>query len=635
MASEGKSKKKGDADGNESDGSVCSTSSSSSSTSGGAKKKSAKGHPVLTEGEYRTIKPLRPIQSKTLPRRASTGASMGSVEQQTIINMVPPGQVIKVDVSKSKEYSNMDDRREPGGGTLGPATGVMSSFKPTDSAKLYASPDDLKTIGYREGVEGNSASTGATGGTLKKVRSQSVPRKEADYAKPNDAWKNGNNSSSSSNLNSHEMMNGRGGEPEYEGINHTIKKLNTYNHVAPSSNEFDPQKSLQEAKDKLKPVKPALKSSIISGNNIGEPTKIRIEVKQSPRLVRKAEKTVTFQSESPPPPPTGATTTNGNAANNSAISHSMSVDEIQKVKTSLKSSKSFPNDLGADENGENTNATNGPAEQTPMMTAGGEFVTCLPVNPDSDSSEDSSDKTWILKDENGPSSSASDSVQTVISNPGIIPDGQKPGDKSLNDKSINSGNLSNNSNHVLMDATGGRTMSAVSQLGVTHHLQQKQLTYLQQQQQHQVNVYGTLGRAPRPALANNTVGPGGKGAVSLVKLPPPMETESEAEDNGRSSSNSKEGPRKPYSNAMQAQMYHTLQPQRSKSMLVDHHMQQQQHVQQQHQQLTPQQQQQQQLQHQYMMQQRVLQMQQQRQGEKSIEESLKLIHMHVAALKVS
>jgi hypothetical protein len=28
---------------------------------------------VLTEGEYRTIKPLRPVQSKTLPRRASTG----------------------------------------------------------------------------------------------------------------------------------------------------------------------------------------------------------------------------------------------------------------------------------------------------------------------------------------------------------------------------------------------------------------------------------------------------------------------------------------------------------------------------------------------------------------------------------
>ena len=81
-------------EGAESDGSV-----SSSSSSGEETPKSSVKAPVLTESEYRTIKPLRPIQSKTLPRRASTGCtSIGPAEQQTIINLVPPGQMSKVDV---------------------------------------------------------------------------------------------------------------------------------------------------------------------------------------------------------------------------------------------------------------------------------------------------------------------------------------------------------------------------------------------------------------------------------------------------------------------------------------------------------------------------------------------------------
>ena len=36
------------------------------------------------------------------------GWTIGTAEQQTIINLVPPGQVIKVDVSKSKEYASLD-----------------------------------------------------------------------------------------------------------------------------------------------------------------------------------------------------------------------------------------------------------------------------------------------------------------------------------------------------------------------------------------------------------------------------------------------------------------------------------------------------------------------------------------------
>ncbi|KAK9743910.1 Variant SH3 domain [Popillia japonica] len=55
----------------------------------------------------------------------------------------PLVQVIKVDVSRGNqsEYENFNkDKNEEG---------IVSSFKPTASAKLYASPEDMKTVGYR------------------------------------------------------------------------------------------------------------------------------------------------------------------------------------------------------------------------------------------------------------------------------------------------------------------------------------------------------------------------------------------------------------------------------------------------------------------------------------------------------
>lgn len=65
--------------GGESDGSTSDGQSSTESENGEeavAAKTAVAGKaktPVLTDGEYRTSKPLRPVQSKTLPRRASTG----------------------------------------------------------------------------------------------------------------------------------------------------------------------------------------------------------------------------------------------------------------------------------------------------------------------------------------------------------------------------------------------------------------------------------------------------------------------------------------------------------------------------------------------------------------------------------
>lgn len=635
-------------DGHESDSS---TASGSSSSSGEETPKSTVKTPVIVpEGEYRTIKPLRPVQSKTLPRRASTGCTISSAEQQTIMNLVPPGQVIKVDVSKSKDtYASLD----VGTATLGrrpDVAGVMSSFKPTDSAKLYASPDDLKLIGYRDSAGGEKI---PGTGTLKKIRSQSLPPvkkegKSGDYAEPvnkgpvkdNEHFlSNGNvklENTNSPKCNDISVTSPGLPSPDSDSnaaqlstkqlekkiSNITSNNNNINNNI---DQKFDPQKSLQEAKDKLKPVKPVLKTSS-SLSNSNDNTKIRIEVKQSPRLARKAEKTVTFQSE-----PSQQASTNATSQQGSHMSHSMSVDEIPKVKASLKSSRSFPNDLGQEEGEPGTpTATDGSGGDA-LQAGTNSYVTCLPVNPDSDSSEDSSDKTWILKDENGPSSASttSDSVQTVIS----APHANNQANTNHVDSSKDPEKVSNLASQNV-PAVPKANLSASVQLGVAHlHQQQLQQVYKQVPNTQTEPNYGTLGRTANVRAGGGPTGGNlTKNAVSLVKLPPPMEIESETDDNRspRDTPVQKKAAH-PYNvNAGTPQAYHTLQPQRSKSMHADHQQQYQQHVQ---------------LQHQYHLQQQQLaarQLQQlqgqgqgqNRQAEKSIEESLKLIQMHVAALKV-
>lgn len=56
----------------------------------------------------------------------------------------PLVQVVKVEVSRGgqSEYENFNKAKSE-------EEGVISSFRPTASAKLYASPEDMKTVGYR------------------------------------------------------------------------------------------------------------------------------------------------------------------------------------------------------------------------------------------------------------------------------------------------------------------------------------------------------------------------------------------------------------------------------------------------------------------------------------------------------
>uniref|UniRef100_A0A1B0DRH9 Uncharacterized protein n=1 Tax=Phlebotomus papatasi TaxID=29031 RepID=A0A1B0DRH9_PHLPP len=71
----------------------------------------------------------------------------------------PVGQVVKVDVSRS-EYESAASlqqklKQQQAAKEASEAVEVMSSFRPATNAKLYASPQDIRTVGYRGRSEPN------------------------------------------------------------------------------------------------------------------------------------------------------------------------------------------------------------------------------------------------------------------------------------------------------------------------------------------------------------------------------------------------------------------------------------------------------------------------------------------------
>ncbi|XP_075727895.1 SH3 and multiple ankyrin repeat domains prosap isoform X4 [Rhipicephalus microplus] len=125
----------------------------------------------------------QPLPAPSVSSSASTPAAAApapvSAEQASQSSRKPPpshppppppvGQVLKVDVSNAMgDYANVDGI---------PDSKVMSSFRPGDSAKLYASPESLTHVAYKTSAEARSAGrpgrTPAPPGSG--TRSQSLP----------------------------------------------------------------------------------------------------------------------------------------------------------------------------------------------------------------------------------------------------------------------------------------------------------------------------------------------------------------------------------------------------------------------------------------------------------------------------
>lgn len=116
------------------------------------------------------------IYAQTLPLTKKEKTSRASCPPPSHPPPPPPvGQVIKVDISKALgDYANvniMDEERN--------SSHIMSSFRPGDSAKLYASPEVVMSVGYKSdnivSSKDNVQHRRAGGGSS--LRSQSLPPK--------------------------------------------------------------------------------------------------------------------------------------------------------------------------------------------------------------------------------------------------------------------------------------------------------------------------------------------------------------------------------------------------------------------------------------------------------------------------
>lgn len=116
------------------------------------------------------------IYAQTLPLTKKEKTSRASCPPPSHPPPPPPvGQVVKVDVSKALgEYANvniMDEEKN--------SSQIMSSFRPGDSAKLYASPEVVMSVGYKSDTASSSkdiVQPRRVGGGSS-LRSQSLPPK--------------------------------------------------------------------------------------------------------------------------------------------------------------------------------------------------------------------------------------------------------------------------------------------------------------------------------------------------------------------------------------------------------------------------------------------------------------------------
>ncbi|KAJ8889066.1 hypothetical protein PR048_008560 [Dryococelus australis] len=270
----------------------------------------------------------------------------------------PPtmGQLVKVDISRGSvkpsgtngncgsEYANMGAVKVEGPGSINnsPGTvdsaqiGVMSSFKPSNSAKLYASPEDMKTVGYRSrSLPAHSSrpqvrkshSLRSSASSFKPSLQQAATADSTQVQSPYTINVNNNPYAQPirSAMRSHSMI---------AGTRESLKLKNKKSGIPASSSA-------------------ANLSSVSSPPPIPDPD-YSLSESDGEGVTRTHNSSVVETSGN-------SNTSGGSSSSSSTIPHSFSVEEIQKVRTQLKSSKSYPNDFlainhGNGEDGDNSSS---------------------------------------------------------------------------------------------------------------------------------------------------------------------------------------------------------------------------------------------------------------------------------------
>uniref|UniRef100_A0A182PEV4 SH3 and multiple ankyrin repeat domains protein n=1 Tax=Anopheles epiroticus TaxID=199890 RepID=A0A182PEV4_9DIPT len=277
----------------------------------------------------------------------------------------PVGQVVKVDVSRGSEYECLTALRKHIAQKAKVQSQVqeaevMSSFKPASNAKLYASPQDIRNVGYRTvNVAGNNSSPSLTGSTSAMAagnNSASSCGINASNLNQNvELCKTGSlrsNASSTVSVNSNNVA----GSTNNNVTTVTISG-NANGNVAASStstNQYaQPGRPGTDTQQQVAQPQALYKSPPNSAPPLPEPdyslSESDPDEDNSVRLVRSHIKTngdvKTTQNPGMAAETSGNSNTSGSSTGSSSMPHSFSVEEIQKIRTKLKSSKSYPNDF--------------------------------------------------------------------------------------------------------------------------------------------------------------------------------------------------------------------------------------------------------------------------------------------------
>ncbi|XP_055626209.1 protein shank isoform X2 [Toxorhynchites rutilus septentrionalis] len=287
----------------------------------------------------------------------------------------PVGQVVKVDISRGSEYECLSalqkhiQQKAKQQSKIQEAE-IMSSFKPASNAKLYASPQDIRNVGYRTKSAAASSSSGNSSSGNSSTSTESSQVHKTSSLRSNSSSIGG----SATNVTTVTI----GGAAVGPG--------NTYaqpGRPATMQQTAQPQTQLQQ---QLQQQQQQHKAPSHNAPPLPDPdyslSESDTEEDNSVRLVRTLKKTqhgsaakdLNGMSKSVPgaggkgstvinpgmaAETSGNSNTSGSSSGSSSIPHSFSVEEIQKIRTKLKSSKSYPNDFLRQQNQTDQNQRGG------------------------------------------------------------------------------------------------------------------------------------------------------------------------------------------------------------------------------------------------------------------------------------
>ncbi|XP_055372536.1 SH3 and multiple ankyrin repeat domains protein 2 isoform X2 [Condylostylus longicornis] len=260
----------------------------------------------------------------------------------------PVGQVVKVDVSRGSEYEStiaLQKTIQRNSNTNGTAEGIASSFNPSTNAKLYASPQDLRNVAFRTKQQ-------------EQTRKNSNPRVPTLQQAQQIQTQAQSNKSQNTVLQQQPQVN-QYAQPGRQMIvmpqqpaTTAIQQPQAQQAKIYASNQIiKPQNNTSTAQPPLVGPAPPIPDPDYSLSESDEEDENSILVARNTKLNEK----IALMDV---PETSGNSNTSGSSTGSSSMPHSFSVDEIQKMRTKLKTSKSYPNDLKPENSEEQNNSIN-------------------------------------------------------------------------------------------------------------------------------------------------------------------------------------------------------------------------------------------------------------------------------------